>query len=350
MGWVADYTSRINPATMPADLVGVCRYISRHTWKVLTADELRELWGAGKVVIPNFEDSANDWLQARPGWSAASLPDHAYRWLGGALTAATDAAFAADQVAALGFPRGTVIPGSADLDMTRTQWLAAGKAYATRWRDGLSAAGFGAGVYGPWDVLTWVHDEVGGYDLYWQAGMSTAWSGGRNAKAWTVANGAPATAHLRQRYHQTVGGVDTDHNEILRADWAGTPVADQGEIMDWKDPKTANLVGGRGPDTLIVDIWASILRLDSPYAAGTPTAMKSFMDGVEQAAAADAQRDSALAAALNAIAAGGVSVDTAAVIARINEVAGAESATVQALRQQIADLAAKLAAAGHALD
>ncbi len=89
--------------------------------------------------------------------------------------------------------------------------------------------------------------------------------------------------------------------------------------------------------------------------AGQPNLLRARLVGLEAkvdqlltAAVADAVRDAATKAVLDALAAGGTSVDTAAVIARINEVAAAESATVTALRAQVASLRADLAEAAHA--
>jgi len=65
--------------------------------------------------------------------------------------------------------------------------------------------------------------------------------------------------------------------------------------------------------------------------------------------AADEKRDAVLLATLQALTAGGTSVDTAAVLARINEVAAEESGAVAELHAQVVDLQARLAAAGGAL-
>jgi hypothetical protein len=64
--------------------------------------------------------------------------------------------------------------------------------------------------------------------------------------------------------------------------------------------------------------------------------------------AADEKRDAVMLATLQALTVGGTSVDTAAVLARINEVAAAESTTVAALAAQVAELQHKLAAAAAA--
>jgi hypothetical protein len=78
--------------------------------------------------------------------------------------------------------------------------------------------------------------------------------------------------------------------------------------------------------------------------------------GLVTTLAASATREQATLTAIQALTAGGTSVDTAAVIAKIDAVAAAESATVAALQQQlaaaqasIASLTAKLASAGDAL-
>lgn len=89
--------------------------------------------------------------------------------------------------------------------------------------------------------------------------------------------------------------------------------------------------------------------------AGQPNLLRARLVGLEAkvdrlltAADADATRDAAMKAALDALTGGGTSVDTAAVIARINEVAAAESATVAELRAEVADLRARLAASAQA--
>jgi hypothetical protein len=64
--------------------------------------------------------------------------------------------------------------------------------------------------------------------------------------------------------------------------------------------------------------------------------------------AADEKRDAVLLATLQAVTAGGTSVDTAALLTRINEVAATESAAVTALHAEVADLRGKLAAGAAA--
>lgn len=193
MGVVLDYTSRIPPATLRASNVeGVCRYLSpliqKTAWKRITLAEYRELTASGIAVTLNWEYDARDWL-------------------GGASAGAAHATQAVAQARSLGYPAGSVIVGSCDFDITRTQYVQSARNYAAAFASHIREGGYRPGVYGPWDVLTWVRDD-GLMDAFWQAGMSTAWSQGRNKSAWPG-------AHIRQRRHMTVGGVDTDVNDIL---------------------------------------------------------------------------------------------------------------------------------------
>jgi len=193
MAWVADYTSRIPPAALKgAGVVGVSRYVSRHGWKVVDQAEYDELRAADITVVLNFEDEATGWL-------------------GGASAGVADANFSADRAEALGYPAGAPIPSSADFDMTSTQWKGPGADYALAYQRTLRSHGYRPGVYGPYYVLGWCQQV--GYDWFWQAGMSTSWSAGHNANAWPG-------AHLRQRFKTIVGGLEVDHSDILREDWA----------------------------------------------------------------------------------------------------------------------------------
>lgn len=197
MGIALDYTARIDPAALKAaGVTDVLRYISlplaSTAWKRIGLAEYRELLAAGIRVTLNWEYDAQDWL-------------------GGASAGATHAAAAVAAARALGYPAGRVIVGSADFNMTRAQWDSSGHAYGHAFATAVRAGGYRPGVYGPWDVLTWVRD-AGLMDAFWQAGMSTSWSAGRNANAWPG-------AHLRQRGHKTVAGQDCDWNEILIPDW-----------------------------------------------------------------------------------------------------------------------------------
>lgn len=172
------------------NIIGVCRYIApvADRWKIITLDEYRDLTANGIEVILNWEHAAKDWL-------------------GGASTGKSHGEMAVFQARQLGYPAGRVIPGSCDFDITRSQWVNAGRAYATAYATAVRAGGYRPGVYGPWDVLTWVSDE-GIMDAFWQAGMSTAWSQFRNAKR-------HPKAHLRQVRQFSIGTIGVDQNEVL---------------------------------------------------------------------------------------------------------------------------------------
>jgi hypothetical protein len=196
-----DYTSRIGPAALQAaGVTVVCRYLSwlyryggqTHSTvnpKIIQRAEYDELAAAGVPVVRTGESHAHDGM----GGSSAGL---------------AHAAEAVRQARLLGHPPGAVIAGSADFDMARDDWSAAAQSYAQAFADVVTGAGYRAGAYGPWDVLAWLAGSVPAVTWYWQAGMSTSWSGGRNAKPWPG-------AHLRQRGTKTVGGVSGDWNEIL---------------------------------------------------------------------------------------------------------------------------------------
>lgn len=216
MAIVLDYTRRINPIALKnGGVVGVCRYVSlplaSTAWKRITLDEYNELITNGFDVTLNFEYDARDWL-------------------GGATAGGFHARTAVNTANALRYPAGKVIVGSADFDMTRAQWDSVGQAYASTFATVIRDAGYRPGVYGPWDVLEWCKGI--GYDAFWQAGMSTAWSGRRNANAWPG-------AHFRQRGHLKVGGVDADWNDILiQPLWGFSKGFDMKSAIIYRDPRS----------------------------------------------------------------------------------------------------------------
>lgn len=195
---VLDYTSRIDPAALTAHaVIGVCRYVAPASdrWKIITPAEYNELETAHIQVTLNWEHDARDWQ-------------------GGSGAGKTHGEMAVFQAKQLGYPQGRVIVGSCDFDISRSQWEMAGRAYALTFAQAVRNGGYRPGVYGPWDVLEWVRTEAI-MDAFWQAGMSTAWSQGRNAARYPF-------AHLRQRGHFNVNGADTDWNEILALPlWGG---------------------------------------------------------------------------------------------------------------------------------
>jgi hypothetical protein len=186
-------------ALRAAGATGVSRYLSRVTpstvGKIITAQEYQQLLAAGLAVVLNWEYDARD-----------------YR--GGAMAGANHAREAIAQAQALGYPRGCAIIGSADTDVTRADWLAPGRPYYQAFSTGLRIAGYRPGIYGPWDVLEWARED-GVADVFWQAGMSWAWSGGRNRNVWPG-------VHLYQRRQQTIGSADCDVSDIIQANYGQT--------------------------------------------------------------------------------------------------------------------------------
>lgn len=205
---VLDYTARIPPSALhDRGVLGVCRYLAPASdrWKIITLAEYRELEMNAIQVTLNWEHDARDWLTGTSGGKSHGE-------------------MAVFQARQLGYPKGRVIVGSCDFDIVRGQWDMAGRAYAIAFAKAIRAGGYRPGVYGPWDVLTWVRDE-GIMDAFWQAGMSTAWSQGRNRNRWP-------DAHIRQRSQFTLSGVQVDLNEILQLPLWGE---EEGSDMSQKD-------------------------------------------------------------------------------------------------------------------
>ncbi len=98
---------------------------------------------------------------------------------------------------------------------------------------------------------------------------------------------------------------------------------------------------------------------NAPLIAGQPNLLRARLVGLESkvdqlivAAAADATRDAAAKAAIDALATalanGGGSVDSAAIIARVDAIAAAESQTVATLRAEVTALRQRIGAAAQA--
>jgi len=188
MTFAVDYTREIAVNALKTSGVSqVFRYLS---WlpnpKVIGELEYLALVNAGIGVVLNWEYDSHDWLSGATGGTSHGRE-------------------AVRQARLLGYPTGSVIIGSADFDMTLSQWNSSGRSYATAFAKAITDGGYRPGVYGPWDVLTWC---TGLMAAFWQAGMSTAWSGGRNRNL-------HPSAGWRQVGHVTIAGQDCDRNEIL---------------------------------------------------------------------------------------------------------------------------------------
>jgi hypothetical protein len=314
---VVDYSGAFPgvPALTAAGVTGVARYLS---WlpnqKVITGVEYRTLTAGGIGVTLVWEYDAQDWLS-------------------GASAGALHAAEAVRQARTVGHPRGAGIYGGADFDMTRQQWLTYGNAYAVAFRDGVRAGGYRPGVYGPHDVLTWCRDL--GYALYWQAGMSTAWSAGRNAAVWLG-------AQLRQVRPVAIAGTACDWNDVLSGDWG----QGGGSIVD-ADVEYGLGVAFARPYDGIHGVSGS-----SYMAQAVQGPLQRLLQAAEAEKARDAANAAAIAgltAAVNTLAAmaghgaTGGPLDTAAVLDRVDRAtAEIRSLVAQQHAREIAALRAEL--------
>lgn len=221
-------------AMRSAGVVGVVRYLSwlyryggtTHTTinpKIIQKPEYDALRAAGLDITLNWEYDPYDWTTGASGGAA-------------------HAAEAVRQAKALGYPAGCAIYGSADFNMTASQWTNSCRAYAAAFASGVRAGGYRPGVYGPYDVLSSVQ-AAGLMDLFWQAGMSTAWSDGRNANPWPH-------AHLRQRARVWIGGVDCDKNDILQANYGQAEAATPADEEDDMKTSPRSFVQVKGDKTV----------------------------------------------------------------------------------------------------
>jgi hypothetical protein len=320
-----------------AGVTAVSRYIAPQAWKRITPDEYRRILAGGLQVSLNWESGARDLYTV------------------GTSTTADYARQAVAQVQACGYPAGCVILNSADWDVQAAEWPTVAARLRTI-RPIYRAAGYGLGLYAPWDALGWAQRD-GLVDVYWQAGMSTAWSGRRNANAWPG-------AHLRQRRNAVIAGVDCDTNDILIAQFGqagpgGSAITPSSTGADM-ELNTQIPGSGYGSTPKTLDLRLALIDLTKaldPYDASSwqNEQLRNTRALLAGQAAAE-KRDTAFAAALQALTAGGTSVDTAAVIAHIDQATTLETTAMAALheeltaaRAEVADLRAKLAAAGGAL-
>lgn len=169
--------------------------------------EYDSLIKAGMVVTLNWEFYATDWNAS------------------GAITGHAQGVEACRQARLLGYPLGNVIVGSADFDMSLLDWHTSGRFYAAAFCEAVIAAGYMPGVYGPYDVLQRCYKETS-MGFFWQAGLSTAWSDGRNSQWWPNAN-------ARQDSRAIIGGVAVDLSDIINPNWnKETDVAFAKELLN----------------------------------------------------------------------------------------------------------------------
>lgn len=315
MSVVLDYTARIAPAALRGatvidgthrhTVVGVCRYIAPQAWKRITLPEYQELRAAGIAVTLNWESDSHDW-----DGGAARGGSHGQAAVGWART--------------FSYPPGSVIAGSNDYDMTESGWVGAGRGYCRAFAQAVRAGGYRPGVYGPWDVLTWVRDE-GLMDAFWQAGMSTDWSGGRNAKAWPG-------AHLRQRGKTWVAGQETDWNEVLIPDWGQpTGVEDMAAVQESDRAYNDLLYGVAG--LLNGEDVAARKNADGSISPARPNILMAMV----RAIAARVDIDAAELAAIEAAAKAGAASAADDIVARVLAGLPAGTLTPATVEQAVRD-------------
>jgi Glycosyl hydrolases family 25 len=129
------------------------------------------------------------------------------------------------------------------------------------------------------------------------------------------------------------GGLD----QLRALTSGGTPVTTLDSTRKYPDGVTRS-------NALALQEAASTVLFGTTVAGGQ-TFLGRQLNALQQQLAAAAARETALAAAVEALAAQAGPVDTAAVMARIDQVAGTQSAAVQALQDEVATLQTRLAAA-----
>lgn len=245
MTWVADYTSRINPTLLrAAGVVGVSRYLSppSETWKLITPSEYAELIQSGIVVNLNWEYSSTDWL-------------------GGSAAAKVHAQASIAYAKSFGHPHGAVIAGSADFNMTPSQWASSGKAYAQTWIDMIGSAGWTPGVYSHVDVLNncvSINPNI----MCWQS-ESTDY--GFTVKA--NKNVGPHTDLWQRLPSRNIGGNNVDYNQIITDRWAGMPQV----------PGT----GGRDDLTCMSDVWNGEMTGHSGFVPDVKTPRQALLEDIQ---------------------------------------------------------------------
>lgn len=189
MSVVIDYAWRPHPsveAMRAYGVSGVVRYLSYlPNGKVIDRAEYQDLVNAGFDVAFVWEYNADDF--SRTSFNATSAAREALR-----------------QLNVIGAPDDTVIYYGLDWDVQANQW---GTCLAKLRQVTAVHGASRTGIYGPYDALEWAHRD-GVATWFWQAGMSTAWSYGRNRNAW------PGGLHLRQVRTVDLAGADVDVNTI----------------------------------------------------------------------------------------------------------------------------------------
>jgi hypothetical protein len=139
---------------------------------------------------------------------------------------------------------------------------------------------------------------------------------------------------------RTSGGI-TGHRDITLSGIDSNNHTDPGANFDW----ARFIAWVREGDAVKPEDEALVVEAAGIIKFNVAGWLRDLSGAETQRAAANEARDNATLAAIKTLAAGGADVDTAAVIARINEVAAAESNAVARLQADLTDARRRLAAA-----
>jgi hypothetical protein len=287
------YLSYKDPTTMP---------------KIITASEFAALRAAGLSITLNWEYDARDLVNS--GFNATDAAHEALR-----------------QANALPYPDFRVIYWSADFDVQASDWAL----MASRLRAIAAVIGLNrVGLYAPYDALSWAARD-GVATWFWQAGMSTDWSGGRNAQLWPG-------AHLRQRLQVTIDGADCDANDIIRSDYGqGGGSMEQGDIIQaWAGKARPISIGAFFGDVENVRDYLVSKPGDPLVVQPDPQSRLEILTRAAQQILANQPTP--------------VAITDAQLAALEGQVVAALSGKMDALSSKVDQVLAHLAAAGHALD
>lgn len=139
---------------------------------------------------------------------------------------------------------------------------------------------------------------------------------------------------------RTSGGI-TGHRDITLSGIDNNNHTDPGANFDW----ARFIAWVREGDAVKPEDEALVVEAAGIIKYNVAGWLRDLSGAETQRAAANEARDNATLAAIKTLAAGGTNVDTAAVIARINEIAAAESNAVARLQADLTETRRRLAAA-----
>ncbi|GAA1474579.1 DUF1906 domain-containing protein [Corynebacterium felinum] len=212
LGTVLDYSAGVpsGAAVRQAGHIGTVRYVSHR--------RPGAEWMKGKPVgIAETRDHAANGLKTASVYQFGK--DATADWKRGAAGAAIHAPQAIALHRAAGGPTGRPIYVAIDDNPTHQQYVTQIRPYLQGFNTALRAGGYSMGIYGNYNVIEWAtQDGLGSY--FWQHDWG---SNGRIHPRTTI--------HQVAGWQTTVGGIQSDVNNVYQADWgqwtpgqAGTPL------------------------------------------------------------------------------------------------------------------------------